>query len=177
MRLERWIMLCAVPAIALGVAVRQIYLSTTEDLSTWKGGGMGMFAAADNTIGRYAKVYVLAPTGQRLPLLRLTVHQQQFLQKGLWFPSERTFRALADSIRSTTWFAVKEEIPLGIFDENGQRVSIDTSVRFHELRPAPVQDQSEKLNFGVEVEYWKASYDVALGDMRAALTRTFTFRD
>ena len=44
--LDSWIILCAVPAIALAVAARQVYLSRTEDLSTWKGGGLGIFAAA-----------------------------------------------------------------------------------------------------------------------------------
>ena len=51
-RAERWAMLCAIPLIAILIAARQLYLHTTEDLSTWKGGGMGMFAAADNTISR-----------------------------------------------------------------------------------------------------------------------------
>ena len=170
-------MLCAVPAIALLVAARQLYLSTTEDLSTWKGGGMGMFAAADNSLARYTKIYVLAPTGQRLPLFRLTPQQEELRQKGVWFPSESNFRALAESIKATTWWAGTEEIPLNIFNENGDKVSVDDSVRMHELRPAPAGAPSEKLNFGVEVEYWKTTYDVNTGDMRAVLARTFTFKD
>ena len=175
--LDRWIMLCAVPAIALAVAARQVYLSKTEDLSTWKGGGMGMFAGADNTFGRHAKIYVLSPTGQRMPLLRLTPSQEELLRKGLWFPSEKNFRALVESIRATTWWAGTEEVSLGTFNENGARVGIDNSVRFHEIRPAPLRQRSERLNFTVEVEYWKATYDVNTGDMKAALARTFTFKD
>jgi hypothetical protein len=148
-------MLCAVPAIALAVAARQLYLSKTEDLSTWKGGGMGMFAAADNTLARYAKIYVLAPTGQRLPLLWLRPSQEQLMQKALWFPSESRFRALAQSIKATTWWASIDEVPLSIFNENGDRVSIDDSVRFHNLRPADPRTPADNINFGVEVQYWK----------------------
>ena len=65
---ERWVMLCAIPVIALAVAGRQLYLSTTDDLSTWKGGGMGMFAGSETTT-RYAKV--MCCPWQREPLLRL----------------------------------------------------------------------------------------------------------
>jgi hypothetical protein len=173
----RWVMLCAVPAIALAVSARQIYLSKTENLSTWKGGGMGMFAAADNTLGRFVRIYVLTPDGQRLPLLRLTPSQEQLVQKGLWFPSERNFGALADSIKATNWFAANEEIPLAVFNENGQRVNVDFSVRLRELRPAPPRAQSEQLKFGVEVEYWEAVYDIKGGDLRAARAKTFTFKD
>lgn len=176
-RLYRWIMLCAVPAIALAVAARQVYLSKTADLSTWKGGGMGMFAGADNTFGRYAKIYLLSPTGQRMPLWRLTPSQDELLQKGLWFPSEKNFRGLAESIKRTAWLAGTEEIPLGIFNENGSRVSIDNSVRFHDIRPDPFRPQAGRFNLTVEVEYWKATYDVNTGNMKAVLARSFTFRD
>jgi hypothetical protein len=170
-------MLCAVPAIALAVAARQLYLSKTEDLSTWKGGGMGMFAAADNTLGRYVKIYVLAPTGQRLPLLRLTPSQEELMQRGLWFPSESRFRELADSIKATTWWASQEEIPLTIFNENGERLRIDDSVRFHNLRAADPRTPPDNFKFGVEVQYWKATYDANAGGMKAVLARTFTFKD
>jgi hypothetical protein len=175
--LKRWVMLCAVPAIAVAVAARQVYLSKTEDLSTWKGGGMGMFAAADNTLGRFAKIYALLPTGQRMPLWQLTPKQQELLKRGLWFPSERTFSALAESIRTTIWYAGNEEIPLGLFDATGARVGVDDTVRLQEIRPAPVTPEGGRGNFAVEVQYWKATYDVKTGDLRAALARTFTFKD
>jgi hypothetical protein len=175
--ISRWFMLCAVPAIALAVAARQLYLSTTEDLSTWKGGGMGMFAGSDNTVARYAKLYVLAPSGQRMPLLRLTPSQEQLLQKGLWFPTESTFRALAKSIKATTWRASSDQVPLSIFNENGDRVRIDDTVRFYDLRAADPRSFSEDFNFGAEIEFWKGTYDVTTGGMQAHRARIFTFED
>jgi hypothetical protein len=138
---------------------------------------MGMFAGADNSIGRYAKIYVLLPTGERMPLWQLTPRQQALLQKGLWFPSERTFRALAEAIRTTVWWAGNEEISLGRFNEVGQKVGVDDTIRLREIRAAPISNNGERGNYTVEVEYWKANYDVATGEMRAALARTFSFRD
>ena len=42
-------MLGIIPVIMVAVAARQLYLSKTDDLSTWKGGGMGMFAGSETT--------------------------------------------------------------------------------------------------------------------------------
>lgn len=174
--LDRWIMICAVPAIALAVAARQVYLSKTEDLSTWKGGGMGMFAAADNSFGRFTRIYLVSPTGQRMPLWRLKPAQELLLQRCMWFPSERNFRALADSVKQTAWLWGSEEISLVTVDESGAKVSIDESVRFRELRAAPVRS-AERQDVTVEMEYWKSDYDVATSSMKAALVRTYSFKD
>ena len=64
---ERWVMLGIIPVIMMAVAARQLYLSKTDDLSTWKGGGMGMFAGAETTT-RYTKIYLTFPDGSRQPL-------------------------------------------------------------------------------------------------------------
>jgi hypothetical protein len=175
-RVERWAMLCIVPFVAMSVAARQLYLHNTEDLSTWKGGGMGMFAAADNTLERFAKVYLLLPNGQRQPLLRLTEKQEQLKKTALLFPSERNFRALADSIRATTWWASTDRVPLNIFDENGHRAR-DGNEHYYDLYPAHPRTSSESLNWGVEIEYWKTTYDPKTANLTANLARTFTFKD
>jgi hypothetical protein len=169
-------MLCVIPVIAILVAARQLYLNRTEDLSTWKGGGMGMFAAADNTLARYAKVYLLFPGGQRQPLLRLTPAQEQLMQQALWFPCERNFRTLADSIKATTWWASTDKVPLNVFDKVGNRVR-DGSESYHDLYPAHPRTASEPLSWGLEIEYWKTTYDPETGGLRANLARTFIFKD
>lgn len=169
-------MLCAVPAIAIVIAARQLYLHTTEDLSTWKGGGMGMFAAADNTVTRYAKVYLLFPDGHRQPLLRITEPQEVLKRQALFFPKEGNFRALADSIKATTWSASTDRVPLNVFDENGQKAQ-DGTARFYDLYPAHPRTASEQANWSIEIEYWKATYDAKTRAFTAALARTFTFKD
>ncbi len=175
-RAERWTMLCAVPLIAILIAARQLYLHTTEDLSTWKGGGMGMFAAADNNLTRFAKIYLLLPDGQRQPLLRLTGPQEELKSQALFFPSERNIRSLANSIKATTWWASTDRIPLNVFDDNGQKTEGGTA-RYYDLYPAHPRTASEPLNWGVEIEYWKGTYDPTTGDFAASFARTFTFKD
>jgi hypothetical protein len=176
MRVRVWVMLCLVPCIAILIAARQLYLHRTEDLSTWKGGGMGMFAAADGTLSRYAKIYLLLPEGQRQPLLRLTPEQEDLERQGLFFPTQRNFRLLADSIKATTWWASTDLVPLNVFGADGNRLR-DGTERYHDLYPAHPRSASEPLNWGVEIQYWKAEYDVDSGDLRAAVARTFTFKE
>jgi hypothetical protein len=174
-RLVRGIMLGIIPAIMVLVAVRQLYLQKTEDLSVWKGGGMGMFASADSLMTRFAKVYLLLPDGERQPLLRFTPQQELLLQNGLWFPTESNFRLLADSIKATTWWASTDRVPLNVFDEAGQRAQ-DGVAQYHDLYPAHPRTSSEALNWGVEIEYWKSTYDLNTDELIAKLTRTFTFK-
>jgi len=173
---DRWAMFCTIPLIAILIAARQLYLHTTEDLSTWKGGGMGMFAAADNTLSRYAKVYLLLGDGQRQPLLRLTEPQELLKTQALWFPTEKNFRALAESIKGITWWASTDRVPLNVFDENGQKAS-DGTERYYDLYPAHPRTASEQANWSVEIEYWKGNYDSKTREFAGALARTFTFKD
>jgi hypothetical protein len=48
-------------ALLLGVAVTQMVLVRSADLSPWKGGGFGMFATTDGTAFRYVRLFVDAP--------------------------------------------------------------------------------------------------------------------
>jgi hypothetical protein len=127
-------MLCAVPAIALAVAARQLYLSTTDDLSTWKGGGMGMFAGSENST-RYIKLYLAFPDGRRQPLLRITEYQEVLRDQALNYPTERNLRTLAQAIKSTTWWASTTRVPLNIYGPDGQKVR-DGTEELYDLYPA-----------------------------------------
>jgi hypothetical protein len=167
-----------VAAIAILVAARQIYLHTMEDLSTWKGGGMGMFAAADGTDERYAKIYLLLGDGQRQPLMRLTEPQEVLEQQALFYPTERNFRALADSIKATKWWTGTDRVPLDVFDENGQRVR-DGTAHYYDLYPAEQANwgaEMQQVTWGLEIEYWEANYDAKLRKLKATLVRTFTIK-
>ena len=123
---DRWIMLCAVPAIALLFAARQLYLSNTDDLSTWKGGGMGMFAGSETTT-RYSKIYLTFADGSHQPLMRLTDPQEELNQIALNYPSERNMRALAQSIEATAWWASTTRVPLNVFGEDGKKLQDGTA--------------------------------------------------
>ena len=173
--IDRWVMLWAIPVIAITVAARQLYLSTTDDLSTWKGGGMGMFAGSElNT--RYAKIYLTFPDGRRQPLLRITTKQEVLKDQALNYPSERNLRALAKSIKATTWWASTTRVPLNVFGEDGQKAQ-EGAEQLYDLYPAHPRTASEPAEFRVEIEYWKATYDPKTGEYAGALVRTYKFED
>jgi hypothetical protein len=168
---ERWVMLCAVPLLALAVAARQLYLSTTDDLSTWKGGGMGMFAGSENTT-RYAKIYLTFPDGRRQPLLRITETQEKLKGQALNYPNERNMLALARSIKATKWWASTTRIPFNVFGEAGQKVQ-DGTEQLYDLYPAQTRSAADQADWGVEIEYWKATYNPKTREYAGALVRTF----
>ena len=173
--IEIWVMLCAVPAIALLVAARQLYLSKTDDLSTWKGGGMGMFAGSE-MMTRYAKIYLTFADGRRQPLLRITDPQEELKQQALNYPSERNMRALAQSIEATTWWASSTRVPLKVYGEDGQKLQ-DGTEQVYDLYPAHPRSAAEPAEWGVEIEYWKASYDPQTTAYVGARARTFKFEE
>lgn len=57
-----------IPAILTTVALQQIRLATTQNLSPWKGGGFGMFSSIDNRKNRYIKLYGIKK-GKKDPLM------------------------------------------------------------------------------------------------------------
>ena len=106
-----WILIVCIPFIAIGVAGRQAYLNAHYELSTWKGGGMGMFADVDAS-SRFMKIYMELPNGQRHPISKLTALQQRLQSGALYYPTENNFRILASSIRKTNWVSPDQLTPL-----------------------------------------------------------------
>src|ERR1041385_209659 len=87
----QWISLLCVPCVALVIVARQVYLSRHYGLSTWKGGGMGMFAAADELSNRYAEVFLIGPNGDRNPLVQLSADDTDLINRALEFPTRDRF--------------------------------------------------------------------------------------
>jgi hypothetical protein len=173
-KLERWTMFGLVPLVAVLIAARQHYLHITSDLSTWKGGGMGMFAGADIELTRCAKIYLLLGDGERQPLLRLTPEQEELRRQALYHPTEQNFRTLANAIKATTWWSSTDRVPLNVFDENGEKIQ-DGTGRYYNLYPAHPRAPSEPLNFRVAIEYWKSAYDIDNAKLTSTLARTYSF--
>lgn len=169
--IKHWMMLGIIPALAIAVAARQLYLSTTDDLSTWKGGGMGMFAGSEATT-RYAKIYLVRPEGGRQPLLRLTDAQEKLKTQFLNYPNERNVRALAQSIQDTMWWASTAKVPMNVFDQNGQKVQ-DGTEQLYDLYAMRSKPRVDSPDWSVEVDYWKANYDPATQTYEGNLVKTF----
>ena len=90
-------LLAALPALLLSVvALRQIQLTRTENLSPWKGGGFGMFASTDSRANRYLRVYVKAPG--RHAELAIPRSLEELAARVAVLPSERLLRRLAADV-------------------------------------------------------------------------------
>src|SRR5436305_7315038 len=100
---SRWFLTVCVPCVALVVVARQVYLSMHYGLSAWRGGGMGMFAAADELSNRYAKVFLVQSDGNRDPLVQLTPYDFDVLNRALEYPTRENFLRAAKQIASENW--------------------------------------------------------------------------
>ena len=74
-------------ALLLFIAVTQILLTRTADLSPWKGGGFGMFATTDGTAFRYVRLFVDAP--ERSDELAVPQSLEDAALRAQLFPSDR----------------------------------------------------------------------------------------
>jgi hypothetical protein len=80
----------------LGVACVQIALTRTADLSPWKGGGFGMFAATDGGAFRRARIFVEAP--ERSEELEIPTSLALAAARAELFPTDRLMAALARGV-------------------------------------------------------------------------------
>jgi hypothetical protein len=85
------------PAILLiVVAVVQVVLSKTANLSPWKGGGFGMFATTDGTAFRHIRIFVEAP--ERSEELGIAASQDDAAARAQLFPSNAMLTRLARAV-------------------------------------------------------------------------------
>ncbi len=97
------------PVLLALVAVQQIYLVHTSNLSVWRGGGFGMFAAIDGPHHRSLRAYLRTEAGEvpipvqtgasRLGTLERTAAEARVI------PTQRRLQTLATGIGGMTWIA------------------------------------------------------------------------
>jgi hypothetical protein len=58
MACARWL---AAPAVLIAIAIYQVYLVRTANLTPWKGGGFGMFSTDQNGANRTVRIYLVNP--------------------------------------------------------------------------------------------------------------------
>jgi hypothetical protein len=172
-QIRMWLLIGCIPAVAVAVAARQVYLSKFHGLSTWKGGGMGMFADADNAITRFAKIYIELPDGQRQPLTSLTPAQQLLLSEALWYPTRANLRRLAASIRRTNWAATDQLTPIPLVNVEGERMG-PSGESYYSLHPIG-ERSGEEPDWTLAIEYWRATFDPIKRTARATLVKTLRY--
>jgi hypothetical protein len=88
----------ALPVILLlCVALNQLRLVFTQELSPWSGGGFGMFSTTDAATDRHLHAYESTPALRRE--LALPAEFEDDIRRALALPSERQLRSLAELLR------------------------------------------------------------------------------
>jgi hypothetical protein len=173
-RIVQWGLILCVPIASLLILARQIYLSSKHDLSTWKGGGMGMFAAADGLQNRYAKVFMVQPDGTRNPLTQFSPEEIDLLNRALEYPDRKKFLRAARKIARENWTAMRQQTPVTIFNVQGDPVGT-ASESFHIMVPYGRRPSEETRTWSMQVQFWKIAYDPVSKRARSTLSQTFVF--
>jgi hypothetical protein len=169
-----WLLTGLVPAIMLVVFARQIYLKHSAQLSTWKGGGMGMFAAADGSNNRFTKVYINSPQRGRQPIIRLTLPQKRLMDKAVWYPVRSSFQRAADLIFATNW--ATSDLPTAVSQVNSAGKQIAASpIFYHMIYPYGPRLSTDRPDWDLEIEYWAMSYNPDTRRIQAKLVTTHRF--
>jgi len=163
-----------IPCVAALVAARQWYLSSHSELSTWKGGGMGMFASADSSDTRFLRLFIETDSGAREPIIGLTAKQQQIVERILWFPSDEAFTPLAQSLRQTSFVAPEDGRPLNSFSLTGERIA-KLNKQHHLLHANRVKRDGPPPDWTLVCEYYRLTYDPATRVAKFSLVKTLRF--
>ena len=118
------------PAILLiVVAIAQIVLSKTANLSPWKGGGFGMFATTDGTPFRRVRIFVEA--AGRSEELEIAPSQEFPAARAQLFPSDRMLGGLAEAVvaRERRYGRPVETVRVEIWRTEFSPVSLDATER------------------------------------------------
>lgn len=168
------ILVFCIPTVAALVAARQVYLSRYHDLSTWKGGGMGLFGAADASLNRYTKVFLAEPGGRRQPLTELTPEQNTLINRALNYPVRDNFLLVAKSIAKLDWVGKRQRMPVALVDSTGKNIGAAPE-SYYMMMPFGIRPRDEKWKWEIRIEYWKLSYDPRTRHAHGTLAKTFVF--
>lgn len=172
--LQRFIFFALVPAVACAVAIRQAYLSKFDELSTWKGGGMGMFASADSTDTRFLRFYIEKPDGRREPIIGLTERQKILEQRALWYPRLASIEPLAVSLRRTGFVAANEPSQLWAYADTGEALK-PLDRKHYLLRANLPRPGADDPDWTLVIESYRVSYDPTTKRAGYKLVKSWNF--
>jgi hypothetical protein len=116
-------------ALLLTVALSQMTLARTADLSPWKGGGFGMFASVDGFPFRWVRLYVSAPA--RSEELAIPASLEDQAHRVVTWPHRRALEGLARAVIAR--------------ERRNQRPVAAVRVEIWRADVSPMLDVSEKL--------------------------------
>ena len=144
-----------VPAVLLFVALHQVVLATTADLTPWKGGGFGMFATADRLDTRVVRSY-LAVDGDWIPVaseskprLAAAGHLEA-LQRLQAQPSRGHAQDWAQALAASGWRHV----------DGTARIDEEAPASQHDPAVPVIHVGQDAIDIdAVGIEVWRTTYD------------------
>lgn len=94
--MRRRLAIGAPAAVLIVVALTQMVLARTADLSPWKGGGFGMFASVDGVPFRWVRLYVSAPERSEEIVVPPSIDDQA--HRVVTWPHRRAIEGLARAV-------------------------------------------------------------------------------
>jgi hypothetical protein len=157
--IKRRLLLNAAPLLLVVVACGQRYLAYAYGLTSWHGGGFGMFATIPATETRKLTVTLIAPDGSDVRIPPLLVESRiplrgrmtRIQRETLAFPAESRLRALAEELANAEWIGVRQTI--GTTSVVFPQVSTDYTGNRAETTPFPLA--------AVTVTVWEYDLDSA----------------
>ncbi len=156
----------AMPVVLVAVALHQVHLAVTRDLTPWKGGGFGMFASVDRSTWRPMQGVFVTDTGDRIPfavhdLSTGSPRENRAFVNARALLDERRAAALFDVVESSEWViagGIAEyegraagETPGPVVRRGAAEVSGD---------PNEAGEPSEHVTVtAIHLEVWRATYD------------------
>jgi hypothetical protein len=123
-KVER-MLIVVIPIVAVAVFVNQLVRHHLYDLSTWKGGGMGMFAAWDRpSRARFINIYATDVNGERLPITEIGSSIYDLKYQVETEPSPQNFDRLITKLGGTQWFMSDSQQPVYTQNAQGQTTFI-----------------------------------------------------
>jgi hypothetical protein len=119
LNLSQWIERWLVPSILVGVALLQLTLAHTANLSPWKGGGFGMFAAVDSPSMRTVAAEGLDAQGEVIRFDVLEALDPVIERRMRVFPKRSDLELLAPQLigRTVVPTARRQQFTLQVLDD------------------------------------------------------------
>jgi hypothetical protein len=143
-----------IPVIAIAILCNQLLRQHLYDLSTWKGGGMGMFAAWDRPPrARFIHIYGIDRMGELLPITETGRGIYYLKYRVTAEPSDKNLAALLRRVSSEPWRYGEAQRPLYTQNEKGDRTlsRLVNNISFSGAQPADL--------VAVRIEYGEIRYD------------------
>jgi hypothetical protein len=119
-------------------------------------------------------VFLLNEDGDRNPLVQLSPEDLDVLNRALEFPTRERFLRAAKQIAHENWIPGFQARPVLKVNGNGEPVeAMDKS--FRQMVISPLRSNERRKAPGLEIQYWKISYDPHTREEHASLSETFVF--